>query len=73
MRAKKNTASPRHTFQTTVTASSPCHELAHEEMTGMAASVSWALSIVNSAPLKNVPTAVPNSIGPNTPLSHKNT
>ena len=73
MRARKNTASPRHTFQNTKAASSPCQGVAQVEITGIATSVSCPLLTTNSAPLKNVPTAVPNRIGPKMPFSSRNT
>ena len=43
------------------------------EITGIATSVSCPLLTTNSAPLKNVPTAVPNRIGPKMPFNSRNT
>ena len=68
---RKKSAKPRQTFQNTPTASSPCNGFAQTEITGIPISVSCLLSTINSAPLKNVPTAVPSRSGPKIPFSNK--
>ena len=70
--ASRTTDTPNSTLRHSATASRPCHGVAHCEMT---AAPPWLArlrrSIVNSAPVKKVPTAVPISSGPRMPLINR--
>ena len=75
--ARNVTAMPRKTFETSVSASSPCHGVVHCEITVAlplpAPLARLRRSTVKFAPVKSVPTAVPSSSGPAMPLIIRNT
>jgi hypothetical protein len=69
---KNITISPNSTLNGLATASSPCQLFAQRLMVGAAMSLTAFLSMMNSEPVKKVPTAVPINRGARQPLSKRN-
>jgi len=73
VRARKNTANPNIQLRRFNKASSPCHSLPHELITGWNVEVIFPLLTIKSDPVKNVAIAAPISIVPNKPFINKKT